>query len=64
VNGSTRTRRLVAAGAVGFLLFSYPLLALFDTGATVLGIPVLWAYLFVVWAGLIAAVVAIVRGPG
>jgi hypothetical protein len=54
-----RTPRLVAAAMLGFLLFNYPLLALFDTEAIVLGVPLLWAYLFGVWALLIALVAAI-----
>lgn len=54
-----RTPRLVAAALLGFLLFNYPLLALFDTEAIVLGVPVLWAYLFLAWALLIALVAAI-----
>jgi hypothetical protein len=56
-----RQARLVAAGALGFMFFGYPLLAVFDVPATVLGVPVLWAYLFGAWAGLIVIVALAVR---
>jgi hypothetical protein len=54
-------QRLVAVGALGFLLFGYPLMALFDRDATVLGVPVLWAYLFGAWALFIGGTAALVR---
>lgn len=53
--------RLVVIAAVGFLLVIPPLLTLFDTRARVLGVPLVWAYLFLIWAitiGLVAATVA------
>lgn len=56
--------RLAAAGGLGFLLFNYPLLSLFDTGTRVLGVPVLWAYLFVAWTLLVALLALIVRRAG
>jgi hypothetical protein len=58
-----RTPRLAAAAALGFLLFNYPLLSLFDSRARVLGVPLMWAYLFTVWALLIILVALIVRWP-
>lgn len=45
--------RLVALFAAGCLLFSYPLLSLVNLPATVLGVPVLYLYIFLVWAVLI-----------
>ena len=49
---------------LGCLLFSFPLLSLFNTGGTVFGIPVLYAYLFGVWVGLIALIILVVeRSP-
>jgi len=51
----------VAVFLLGCLLFSYPLLALFNVRASVAGVPLLYAYLFVAWAGLIA-LVALVSG--
>jgi hypothetical protein len=52
------TGRLALVAALGFVLFAPPLIATFDQGALVLGVPVIWVYLFVAWAlviGLIAA---------
>ena len=49
-----RAQRLAALCLLGLLLFSYPLLAVFNVQATVLGIPVLYAYFFVAWGTLIA----------
>lgn len=46
--------RLTAVCALGWLLFNYPLLSLFDDGGTWFGIPSLYAYLFVSWAAFIA----------
>lgn len=62
---AVQAQRLVALFVFGCLLFSYPLLALFNTGGTVFGIPMLYAYLFGVWIGLIVLMVLIVerRGP-
>jgi len=56
-----QAQRLVALFVVGCLLFSFPLLSLFNTGGTVLGIPVLYAYLFAVWIGLIALMILVVE---
>jgi hypothetical protein len=49
-----RAQRLVALCLLGILLFNYPLLAVFNVEATVLGIPVLYAYFFIAWGVLIA----------
>ncbi len=62
--GAPKAARLTGAALLGFLLFNYPLLAIFDLHARVLGVPVLWAYLFTTWAALIAIAAAIVRGAG
>jgi hypothetical protein len=47
------SERLVALFILGVLLFSPPFLLIFDNSATVMGIPVLYLYLFVAWAALI-----------
>ncbi|MBC7481479.1 MAG: hypothetical protein H7337_06155 [Rhizobacter sp.] len=47
-------QRLVAVFMAGSLLLNFPLLALWDRDATVLGLPLFPAALFVLWAGLIA----------
>lgn len=48
-------QRLTVVFFVGFLLFFSPFIRLADNGANWQGIPVLYLYLFLVWAGLIAA---------
>jgi hypothetical protein len=60
-NRTLRAQRLVALFMLGCLLFSYPLLALFDSGGEVFGIPRLFAYLFVAWALLIIAMILVVE---
>lgn len=54
-------QRLIGLFLLGCLLFNFPLLALFNIRATVLGVPLLYAYLFVAWAMMIALVAAIVE---
>jgi hypothetical protein len=49
-------QRLAALFIAGWLLFNYPLLALFGRLGTVAGIPALYLYLFSVWAALIGLV--------
>jgi len=49
-----KEQRLVALFMLGCVLFNYPFLAIFNVPAAVLGIPVLYAYIFVAWALLIA----------
>lgn len=48
-------QRLVAVFMFGCLLFSYPVLALFDLPRMIFGMPLVFVYLFVVWAALIGA---------
>jgi hypothetical protein len=48
-----RGERLVALVLAGGLALNYPLLAVFDSPARVLGIPVAFLYLFLVWLGFI-----------
>jgi hypothetical protein len=56
-----RPAHLVALAVLGGVLFGYPLLAVFDVPATVLGVPVLWAYLFIAWAALVATIALMMR---
>lgn len=51
---ASRGQRFVALCMLGLLLFNYPILALFNVPGTVFGVPVLYAYIFVAWAVLIA----------
>jgi len=60
-NRAVQAQRLVALFVLGCLLFSYPLLSLFNTGGVIFGIPVLYAYLFSVWAALIALMILVVE---
>jgi hypothetical protein len=57
-----RSQRLMALFAAGALLFNFPLLALWDRDAPILGVPLFPAALFVVWAVLIALLALIVEG--
>ena len=47
-------QRLVALFVAGWLLLNFPLLALWDRDATLFGLPLFPAALFMLWAGLIA----------
>ena len=47
-------QRLVALCMLGTLLFNFPLLTLFNVPGTVFGVPLLYAYIFVAWATMIA----------
>lgn len=58
-----QAQRLAALFVLGCLLFSFPLLSLFNIAGTVLGIPILYAYLFGVWIGFIALLILIVERP-
>jgi hypothetical protein len=58
---SRKGPRLVALFLLGCLLFNYPLLPLFNVRATVIGIPLLYAYLFAAWALLILLVAAVME---
>jgi hypothetical protein len=60
---SRKGQRLVGLFLLGCLLFSYPLLAIFNVRASVLGVPLLYAYLFCAWALLIALIAAIMERP-
>jgi hypothetical protein len=55
--------RLVGLFLLGCLLFNYPILAVFNQPAFVLGIPVLYIFIFGAWALLIALMaLAVERG--
>ena len=48
--------RLILIFLVGVLLVNFPILAIFNRSLTVGGIPILYLYLFGVWAAGIVAV--------
>ena len=54
-------QRLVALFVLGCLLFNYPVLSLFNLPAQVFGVPVLYAYIFVAWALLVALMALVVE---
>ena len=60
----TRGQRLIALCLLGLLLFNYPILALFNAPTTVLGVPLLYAYIFFAWALLIALMAWVVERRG
>ena len=47
-------QRLAAIFLLGCVLLNYPLLHLFNRSDTLFGIPLLYAYIFLAWAGMIA----------
>jgi hypothetical protein len=55
----TKGQRLVALFMLGCLVFNYPILALFNGSGTVLGIPLLYFFIFAAW-GLLIALMAVV----
>jgi formate/nitrite transporter FocA (FNT family) len=59
---SLRTYRIMALFLLACLLFNYPLLALFNVGATSAGVPVLYIYLFSAWAFTIAIAAIVFEG--
>ena len=59
-----RAQRLVALCMLGCVLFNFPVLAIFNVSGFVLGIPVLYAYIFVAWALLIALMALAVEQSG
>jgi hypothetical protein len=63
-NFESKGQRLVALCMLGLLLFNYPLLALFNVPATVFGVPVLYAYIFIAWALLIALMAFVAESGG
>ena len=50
----TKSQRFVALCMLGMVLFNFPILALFNVSGTLFGVPLLYAYIFMAWAALIA----------
>ena len=50
----SKEQRFVGLCMLGMLLFNFPILALFNVPATLFGVPLLYAYVFIAWAALIA----------
>jgi hypothetical protein len=56
-----RSARLVAVAVLAAVLFGWPFLVVFDQPVRLLGVPLLWAWLFGAWAAVIALVALVVR---
>ena len=56
-----RGQRLAALCLLGLVLFSYPVLAVFNVPGTIAGIPVLYAYFFIAWGALIALMALVIE---
>lgn len=54
--------RLICVFLLGCLAFGYPLMALFNVPGRILGMPVLFAYLFFAWGLVIALVALLMEG--
>jgi len=61
IKPALKGQRLVALFLLGVLLFNYPVLSLFTGSERLLGIPVLYLYLFVAWALLIGLMALIIE---
>ncbi len=55
-SGGVRNKRFAYLFLLGVLAFNYPLLSLFDVPLMIMGIPLLYAYIFFVWVLLIVLV--------
>jgi hypothetical protein len=53
VSDEAKGQRFVALCMLGMVMFNFPMLALFNVSGTLLGVPVLYAYIFIAWAMLI-----------
>jgi len=53
--------KLVLLFVLGVFVLNFPVLAIFNRGATLAGIPVLYLYLFGIWVAGIAAVWTLAR---
>ena len=61
IRPSIKGPRLVALFLLGLLLLNYPLLNLFARNEEIFGVPLLYAYVFAVWAAFIALMALVVE---
>ena len=54
-------QRLIALCMLGCILFNFPILALFNVPGSFFGVPLLYAYIFLAWALLIALMAWVVE---
>jgi hypothetical protein len=64
IRPSVKGQRLIALFLLGCLLFNYPLLNLVSYRGEVFGIPMLYVYVFSVWALLIGLMAIVVEMRG
>jgi len=60
----SKGQRFVALWMLGMLLFNYPILTLFNVSGALFGVPLLYAYLFIAWAALIASMAFLAESGG
>ena len=58
---SVKNKRLVGLFLLGCVLFNYPILHLFNLEFFLLGLPLIYLYMFMVWCLLIVAVMFITK---
>jgi TRAP-type C4-dicarboxylate transport system permease small subunit len=57
----SKSQLLMGLFLLGCVLFNYPILTLFNRRTTLFGIPLLYLYLFIVWATIIVAIMLITK---
>jgi hypothetical protein len=60
----SRSQRFVALCILGVVLFNFPILALFNVSGSIMGVPVLYAYIFGAWTALIALMAFVAEALG
>jgi hypothetical protein len=58
---SLKSRRLIGIFLLGWVLYNYPVFSLFNAPSDLFGIPILYLYVFGVWAALIGMVILVTR---
>jgi hypothetical protein len=60
----SKGQRFMALCMLGMVMFNYPILALFNVSGSLFGVPVLYAYLFIAWAALVALMAYVAESGG
>ena len=60
----SKGQHFVVSCMLGMLLFNYPVLALFNVPGQLFGVPVLYAFMFIAWGGLIALMAYVAESGG
>lgn len=61
IGTTLKGQRLVALFLLGCLLFNFPLLALFTGDTRILGVPLIYCYVFAAWIAIIALMAMIIE---